>query len=67
MLDLLPNPQRGALNKKDGEVVIDAGSRMVVDRSAAISGAVRLAARALLHGADRLDPAVFGCCSTDAR
>jgi arsenate reductase len=30
VLDLLPNPQRGAFTKEDGEVVIDAQGRRVV-------------------------------------
>ncbi len=30
VLDLLPNPQRGAFNKEDGEAVIDAEGRRVV-------------------------------------
>jgi arsenate reductase (glutaredoxin) len=30
VLDLLPNPQRGAFNKEDGEAVVDAEGRRVV-------------------------------------
>ena len=30
LLDLLPNPQRGAFNKEDGEAVVDAEGRRVV-------------------------------------
>jgi arsenate reductase len=29
VLDLLPNPQRGAFNKEDGEAVVDAEGRHV--------------------------------------
>ena len=29
VLDILPNPQRGAFSKEDGEVVVDAGGQRV--------------------------------------